>query len=142
METGASDSEAEGNEAKAAGRVFPVKFAVMMHTNPTHSKALSEEDVSAIEAKHAKLLEELEAAGELINGAGLHLPEETTTIRIVAGRPVSSTGPVAAGDEHVTAYYLLECPDRDRAVEIASRILDSHVTAVEVRQVHNSTGLD
>jgi hypothetical protein len=37
---------------------------------------------------------------------------------------------------------LLECPDRDRAVEIASRILDSHVTAVEVRQVHNSTGLD
>jgi hypothetical protein len=119
-----------------------VKFAVMMHTNPTHSKALSEEEVSSIEAKHAKLLEELAAAGELINGAGLHLPEETTTIRIAAGRPVSSTGPVAAGEEHVTAYYLLECPDRDRAVEIASRILDSHVTAVEVRQVHNSTGLD
>jgi hypothetical protein len=50
--------------------------------------------------------------------------------------------PVAAGDEHVTVYYLLECPDRDRPVEIASHILDSHVTAVEVRQVHNSTGLD
>jgi hypothetical protein len=119
-----------------------VKFAVMMHTDPTHSKALSEEEVSSIEAKHAKLLEELEAAGELINGAGLHLPEETTTIRIVDGEPVSSTGPVAAGDEHVTAYYLLECRDRDRAVEVASRVLDSHVTAVEVRQVHNSAGLD
>ncbi len=114
----------------------------MMHTNPTHSKALSEQEVSSIEAKHAKLLEELEAGGELINGAGLHLPEETTTIRIVDGEPVSSTGPVAAGHEHVTAYYLLECPDRDRAVAIASSVLDSHVTAVEVRQVHNSTGLD
>ena len=114
----------------------------MMHTNPTDSKALSEEEVSSIVAEHATLIEELEAAGELINGAGLHLPEETTTIRILAGRPVSSTGPVAAGDEHVTAYYLLECRDRDRAVEIASHILDSHVTAVEVRQVHNSTGLD
>jgi hypothetical protein len=119
-----------------------VKFAVMMHTNPAHSKALSEDEVSSIEAKHAKLVEELQAAGELINGAGLHLPEETTTIRIAAGRPVCSTGPVAAGDEHVTAYYVLECRDSDRAVEIASRILDSHVTAVEVRQVHNSTGLD
>lgn len=114
----------------------------MMHTNPTHSTALSEEEISAIEAKHAKLIEELEAAGELINGAGLHPPEETTTIRIVANRPESSAGPVAAGDEHVPAYYLVECPDRDRAVEIASRILDSHVTAVEVRQLHNSTGLD
>ena len=117
-----------------------MKFAVMMHTNPTDSKALSKAEVSAIEAKHAKLLEELAAAGELINGAGLHLPEETTTIRIAAEGPESSTGPVAAGDEHVTAYYLLECPDRDRAVEIASRILDSHVTAVEVRQVHNYCG--
>ena len=46
-----------------------MKFAVMMHTNPTDSKALSEEEVSSIEAKHAKLLDELEAAGELINGA-------------------------------------------------------------------------
>ena len=119
-----------------------MKFAVMMHTNPTHSKSLSDEEVSAIEAKHAELIEELDAAGELINGAGLHLPEETTTIRLVGERPESSTGPVAAGDEHVTAYYLLECADRDRAVEIASRILDSHVTAVEVRQVHNSNGLD
>ena len=54
----------------------------------------------------------------------------------------SPPAPVAAGDEHVTAYYLIECPDRDRAVEIASRVLDSHVTAVEVRQIHNSTGLD
>ena len=36
-----------------------MKFAVMMHTNPTHAKALSEEEVSSIEAKHAKLLEEL-----------------------------------------------------------------------------------
>jgi hypothetical protein len=119
-----------------------VKFALMMHTNPTDSKALGEDELSSIEAKHAELVEELEAAGELLNGAGLHLPDETTTIRIAAGRAVSSDGPVAAGDEHVTAYYLLECRDRDRAVEIASHILDSHVTAVEVRQVHNSTGLD
>jgi hypothetical protein len=119
-----------------------VKFAVMMHTNPRDSKALSQEEVSSIEAKHAKLIEELKAAGELLNGAGLHLPEETTTIRIVDEKPMSSTGPVAAGDEHVTAYYLLECRDRDRAVEIASRVLDAHVTAVEVRQLHNSTGLD
>ena len=114
----------------------------MMHTNPTDAKALSEEEISAIEAKHADLREELEAAGEMINGAGLDLPDETTTIRIADGRPVSSTGPVAAGDEHVTAYYLLECRDRERAVEITSRILDSHVTAVEVRQLHNSNGLD
>ena len=49
-----------------------MKFAVMMHTNPTHSKALRDEEVSSIEAKHAKLIEELVAAGELINGAGLN----------------------------------------------------------------------
>jgi hypothetical protein len=119
-----------------------VKFALMMHTHPAESKALSDEEVKAIVAKHSELVEQLEASGEIINGAGLRLPEDTTTIRLVDGKPASSTGPVAGGGEHVTAYYLLETSDRERAEEIAASILSSHVTAVEVREVHDSTGLD
>jgi hypothetical protein len=38
----------------------------------------------------------------------------------------------------VTAYYLVDCRDLDGALAIAERILDFHVTAIEVRQVHDS----
>lgn len=114
-----------------------MKFALMMNTKPAESRELSDEGVKAIEARHAVLLEELSASGEIVNGAGLRLPEETVTVRAAS----TSTGPVASGDEHVTAYYVVEVADRQRAEEIAARILDDHVSAVEVRQIHNSNGM-
>src|SRR5262245_47761814 len=100
----------------------------MMYTKPAESSQLSDEGVKAIEARHAVLLEELSASGEIVNGAGLRLPAETVTVR-AAG---TSTGPVASGGEHVAAYYIVEVADRQRADEIAARILDDHVSAVEV----------
>jgi hypothetical protein len=39
--------------------------------------------------------------------------------------------------EQLTAYYVLECSSRERANDLAARLLDFHVTAVEVRQVHD-----
>jgi hypothetical protein len=118
-----------------------VKFALMMYTDPAHTKAMSDEEVKAIVATHGEIVSKLEDSGEIVNGAGLNLPEDTTTLRLFEGKPVSSTGPVARDDEQVTAYYLLETADRERAEEIGASILSSHVTAVEVREVHDSTGL-
>ena len=41
----------------------------------------------------------------------------------------------------VTAYYLFDCRDLDVALAIAERILDFHVTAIEVRQVDDSVNI-
>ena len=114
-----------------------MRFALMMHTRPAESKELSDEAAAEIEAKHAELLKELGSSGEIVNGAGLHLPEETLTVRVTG----IVSGPVTRGDEHVTAYYVVDVADRERAGQIAARILDDHVTAVEVRQIHNTNGM-
>jgi hypothetical protein len=42
----------------------------------------------------------------------------------------------------LTAYYLIDCDDLGRALSIAERILNSHVTTVEVRQVHDSVDIE
>ena len=39
-------------------------------------------------------------------------------------------------------YYVVDCESPERALRIAEGILDFHVTAVEVREIHDSTGLD
>jgi hypothetical protein len=114
-----------------------MKFALMMSTKPAEAAQLNHADVQDIEAKHADLLNELGLTGEIINGAGLNPPSETTTV----GTSGTTSGPLINGEEHVTAYYVVEVANRQRAEAIAARILDDHVTAVEVRAIHNTNGV-
>jgi hypothetical protein len=111
-----------------------MKYVALMYADSGRTKAITAEERAEIAGKHDALGAELIASGELQNGAGLVYPEETTTLRW--GRPAVA-GPLAMGAEQFTAYYVLECDTADRANEIAARLLDFHVTAVEVRAVHD-----
>jgi hypothetical protein len=111
-----------------------------MYTDPAHTRAMSQADLDAVLGKHAALRAELTASGELVGGAGLALPDETTVLRLGPGGVATTGGPLADdAPVHVTAYYEIECATRERAGEIAGRLLDDHVVAVELRRIHNST---
>ncbi len=118
-----------------------MRSMVLMYSDPAQTKAMSAAERGAMACKHQALRTELTASGELLNGAGLAYPEDTTTLRLRDGVAVTD-GPFADAAEHLTAYYLIECETPDRALSIAEGILDFHVTAVEVRQVHDSVGID
>ncbi len=116
-----------------------MKYVTLMYTNPEHTKAMSKSEFDAVMRKHARLGEELLASGELIGGRGMAVAEETTLLRLGPGGVVAERGPLAAGAAiHISAYYELECESDERAREIAERLLDDHVTAVELRSVHDS----
>ena len=107
-----------------------------MYADPAHTKAMSKADLDGVLDKHAALREELGASGELQGGAGLAFPEETTTVALGDG-VARRTGPFHDGEVQLSAYYVLDCPSRERAERLAERILDHHVVAVEVRAVHD-----
>lgn len=100
----------------------------------------AERDVAA--RKHESLRSELTESGELLNGAGLAYPSSTKTIRTREGVRGATDGPLAEAGIHLTAYYVIDCENIERALCIAGSVLDFHVTAVEVRQVHDSFGMD
>lgn len=119
-----------------------MKYAVMMYSDPAHTRAMSRSDLDLVARKHDALRHELTQSGELLNGAGLAFPDETTVLRLGAHGVVSQRGPLSTGSvEHLTAYYVIECATADQAQGIAERLLDDHVTAVEVRQIHDSAGM-
>jgi hypothetical protein len=115
-----------------------VKYAVLMYADPAHTEAMTTDDRDMVARKHAALRAELISSGELLGGAGLADPADTTTLRLDDGAVAASQGPLMTSAVQLTAYYLVRCPDVDRARAIAARILDFHVTAVEVRSVHDS----
>ena len=109
-----------------------MRYALLMYADPAHTVAMTPEQLDAIARKHAALRDELEVSGELTGGAGLVLPDETTVVRADG----VTSGPLAEAVEHLTAYYELETSP-ERAQQIAAHILDHHVTAVEVRRIHD-----
>jgi len=115
---------------------------VLMYADPAATAAMTAEERADVFTRHQALHKDLGETGELLNGAGLVFPKDTTTLRWRRDEaPLVGEGPFHEADEHLTAYYVLECESPERAREIASRVLDFHVVAVEVRAVHDFFGM-
>ena len=84
------------------------------------------------------LTEELRERAVWIANAALHPVESATTVRVRDGETAITDGPFAVTKEILGGYYLVECADLDRALEIAERVLDFHVVGAEVRRIHDS----
>ena len=116
-----------------------MRFAILMYTDPEHTRAMSKADFERVMEKHGVLRDELRAAGELVGGAGLAFPDETTLLRLADGEVTAEARPFHPdSNEQLSAYYEIECETPARAQEIAGRVLDDHVTAVELRGIHDT----
>jgi hypothetical protein len=118
-----------------------MKHAVLMYADPDQTRAMSREALDVVARKHEEIRNDLTRSGELLNGAGLVFPDETTLLRLADDEVVAQFGPLKEGPEHLTAYYVIDCETAERARSIAERMLDDHVTAVELRRIHDSAGM-
>jgi hypothetical protein len=118
-----------------------MKYVVLMYSDPAATEAMTASDRADVARRHEALHEDLAGSGEMLNGAGMAYPKDTTTIRWRADGSTTTDGPFMEGTEQLTAYYVIDCASPQRARAIAERVLDFHVTAVEVRPVHDSFGM-
>ncbi|AUY52816.1 YciI family protein [Streptomyces sp. CB01881] len=125
-----------------------MKYMVLMYADPAATEAMSGAQRAEVFRRHEALHRDLTGTGELLNGAGLAYPRDTTAIRWradgpgAADRAEAADGPLTGTAEQLTAYYVIDCATPERARAIAERVLDFHVVAVEVRPVHDSFGMD
>ncbi|MFD7447736.1 YciI family protein [Kitasatospora sp. NPDC059827] len=119
-----------------------MKFLISLHINPAVLDALTDEEKAAIGAGHGAFIEELKASGELILTQALVDPSQAAVVTVRDGRPVVTDGPFLEAKEFLGGFYLLDCDDKERAVELAARIPDAAIEGlgVEVRQVMFSDG--
>lgn len=115
---------------------------VLMYADPAATEAMSATQRAEVFRRHEALHQYLAGSGEMMNGAGLSYPKDTTTIRWHGDGSATTDGPFTGATEQLTAYYVIECASLERAREIAVRVVDFHVVAVEVRPVHDSFGTD
>lgn len=119
-----------------------MKFLISMHVNPAVLDALTDEERAAIGQGHGAFIEELKGSGELIATQALVDPSQAAVVSVRDGRPVVTDGPFLEAKEYLGGFYVIDCEDRERAIELAARIPDAAIEGlgVEVRQVMFADG--
>ncbi|MFD0685250.1 YciI family protein [Actinomadura fibrosa] len=119
-----------------------MKFLISMHINPAVLDALTDEEKAAIGEGHGAFIDALKESGELITTQALVDPSQAAVVKVRNGQPVVTDGPFLEAKEYLGGFYLIDCEDKDRAIELAARIPDAAIPGlgIEVRQVMFADG--
>jgi hypothetical protein len=82
-----------------------------------------------------ELHDSLREAGLLVAVKRLHSTESATSVRAPEGETEIVDGPFAVTKEVLAGYYVLECADREEALEQARRLPMARWATIEVRPV-------
>ena len=74
-------------------------------------------------------------SGEYVRADRLQTVDTATSVRVRHGKRMITDGPFAETREQLAGFYLVECADLDRAMDLAAQIPASEVGTVEVRPV-------
>ena len=119
-----------------------MKFLISMIINPAVLDSLTDEEKAAIGAGHGKFMEAVKQSGELIITQALVDPSQAAVVAVRIGQPAVTDGPYLEAKEYLGGFYLIDCENKERAIELAAQIPDAAIKglAVEVRQVMFSDG--
>jgi hypothetical protein len=108
-----------------------MKYLMLVCVDP--AVQLSPEEREAMRVDTDAWVAEMDARGVRLQGTPLRPVSEAVTVRVRDGQVHLSDGPFAVTAEQVGGFDLLECSDRDEAVEVASRHPVARIGAIEVR---------
>ena len=111
-----------------------MRYLLMITEDESAYATMSEEDSRAMYAEYEAFNKNMADRGILEGGERLRLTSDATTVRVRNGE-MTTDGPFAETKEQLGGYYVVECPDIDQAIEVASLIPGARHGSVEVRPI-------
>src|SRR5687767_11520853 len=87
------------------------------------------------------ICDELAARGQYVDSAPLQSVTTAVTVRVRDGQTLVTDGPFAETHEVLGGYYILDLPDLDAAIAVATRLPPVTKGTVEIRPVFELDGL-
>ncbi len=115
-----------------------MRYALLICTDENAMLAAGPEEASAMMAEYDAFNDEMGRLGVLGGGERLRPTTDASTVRVHNGDVVVSDGPFAETKEQLAGFYVVECADLDRAIDVASQIPAARHGTVEVRPVWDS----
>ncbi len=105
-----------------------MKYLCLVYSEPEGLAEMTDDE--CMEYDHA-----LRRGGQCIASEALQPVYTATTVRVRSGKISITDGPFAETKEHLAGFYLIEAPNLDEAILIASNIPPARVGSIEVRPV-------
>ena len=97
--------------------------------------AMTDEERQVCYQESTQLCHELKGTGQFVAANPLHPAATATKVQVRNGKPLITDGPYAETREHLGGYFLVDVPNLDKAIQIASRISGAKRGTVEIRPV-------
>ena len=114
-----------------------MQYLLLIYIQPDAYEGLSPKEQNVLVDEYWAFDHDLLQSGEFLGSNALEGPDATTSVRVSDGEAVVSDGPFVETKEVLGGYYLVDCPDLDRALELAALIPSNKRgrPVVEVRPV-------
>ena len=109
-----------------------MRYLILINLNEKELYAMSETEMSALNARHLEFNNRLRKSGNWIEAEALAPANTSKQVRVRRGRPSITDGPFAESKELVAGFYLIEARDIDEATRIASEIPTASIGTIEV----------
>jgi hypothetical protein len=106
-------------------------ISVIDGSSPAPGRSATEDEETALDAFN----ERLEAEGHWVFAGGLGAPHSATVIDNRNGRGLITDGPYAESKEYLGGFWIIEAPDLDVALKLASEGSNACNRKVEVRPI-------
>lgn len=103
--------------------------------------AMNDAEREACYKESTQVAQELKKNGQYVSANPLHPVSTATSVRVREGKSLVTDGPFAETREHLGGYFLIDAPNLDEAIHIATQIPGARKGTVEVRPVMEMTGL-
>ena len=110
-----------------------MRYMLLIYNDPATRNTLAPEEAQEMFREYFAFTQRIVESGEFISGDPLQGLETATTVRVRGGKTASTDGPFAETKELLGGYYLVDCKDLDRAIELAALIPDARLGSVEIR---------
>jgi hypothetical protein len=117
-------------------------FMVLIYGSDAAFDRLERDDIQRLADAHAAVHAELRKTGELRAASELET-EDAWIVRSTDGSLAVTEGPFTEGKQELGGYYMIDCADSRRAIEIAGMFAEAEFAPIEVRRLgEGSTWVD
>ncbi len=112
-----------------------MKYLCLVYIEEEKLDALSAGELQALVDEALDYDEVLRKSGHYIASDALQSVQTATTLRPRNGKVFTTDGPFAETKEQLGGFILIEAPDLNDAIEVASKIPPARLGSIEVRPV-------